>query len=804
MITSNQGNTIQWSNDATGISTSNLSAGTYQVIVTNTNQCSATQTFSITNTSNGFTIIDTVANISCFGLTDGSVKLGTPNAVAPITYNWSNTASTRTITNLAQNSYNVTVSDAAGCVQIKTYTITQPQNLYVNVSSIDATSCGGSNGIITANVIGGTPPMTYSWSNGQTTQTAINLAQNNYTVSVTDSKGCATRNTGTVGIQGRKGDVFYTNPTLSGISNVVLHRGQFALMIAKDPSSKFPGYPDTLSQFIKMDLINESGTLYNLETSASAAHPVHGNVAVTPDGKLSVVYQAPTGTSYGFKGMHRIYNCGSSLDLDEQVFTNANWGAWMRHIEETNRTRVISFAHGGYYVLHHKKENGGAWQTVSLGGGGSYLGGIQLAKKSDNSLWLSGRYGTTAVGSLRYYTSPDGTSYGYGEFPTTMISPSSNCDIKFTNTEQLSLLANQNDTLRLLTNTTGTSWSIENIVYQPTIEHRASLFYRTNGNTVLAYQTTDKLVVMEKTSGVWSVKYAHNNLIQSDQIGGSRAPSLLMKGSDLWVVYGDGQNVYKYDLDLPCDYVQLYAKVFLQGAYNSTTGLMNDNLRSGNLIPTNEPYTGLGFTNIGGGSEVMPTGVSSCVTGNDAIVDWVFLELRDGKAPTTKIATRCALVQRDGDIVDIDGISPITFKNIALNLEYYVVVKHRNHFGVMTALPMILTRDKNLTKIDFTNPSVVTWGTNAQKNVAGKMCLWAGDVNQDHLIKYNGSNNDKNVILSVVGLTTPNNIINAYHKADINLDGLVKYNGASNDKNVILSNVGLLTPNNILTEQIPN
>ena len=799
------GATVAWSNGKTGISQNGLNAGTYQVLVTGSNGCSATsQSFTINNAGGNISINEVITPITCNGANNASISVSTLNSTAPNTYSWSNGASSNPLSNLAAGTYTVTATDGLGCTQSKSFVITEPSKLRVQMNVTDITNCGSTNGTITASNLGGTPPYSYQWSNGQTTQTAIGLVQNNYSLTVTDSKGCTARNIGTVGMQGRSGEIFYSNSTLSGISNVVLHRGQFALMVGNNPADHFVGYPDTGVQFYKLDLINETGTLFNLETSSAAASIVHGNITTTPDGKLSMVYQAPTGSGYGFRGMHRIYDTGNSLTLDEQVFSNANWGAWMRHIEETNRTRVVSFANDGYYVLHHKKENGGAWQTVSLGGGGNYLGSIQLAKKSDNSLWLSGRYGTGAIGTLRYYTSLDGTSYGYSEFLATAVSPSSNCDIKFTNTEQLSFLVNQNDTLKLLTNTSGSSWSIENIVYQPNIDHRATLYYRANGNTVLAYQATDKLVVMEKASGVWSVKYAHNNLIQSDQIGGSRAPSLLLKGSDLWVVYADGQNVYKYDLDLPCDYVQLYAKVLLQGSYNSSTGLMNDNLRSSNLIPTNEPYTGLGFTNIGGGSEAMLAGVSSNANANDAIVDWVFLELRDGKAATTKVATRCALVQRDGDIVDIDGISPITFKNVTSNTNYYVVIKHRNHFGVMTALPTILTRDKNLTKIDFINPSVATWGTNAQKNVSGKMCLWAGDVNQDHLIKYNGSNNDKNVILSVVGLTTPNNIINAYHKADINLDGLVKYNGASNDKNVILSNVGLLTPNNILTEQIPN
>ena len=802
MSSSNQGITVQWSNNATSQTASGLSAGNYSVTVTNPSGCIASQNVAITNTSTGFTLLDTTTQITCFGLANGSIKLGTVNAQAPVVYNWDPSVSSRIIENLAPNIFSVTVSDAAGCVQQKTFTISQPQKLYANLLSIDVTTCGSSNGFITANAIGGTPPITYLWNNGQTTQTALNLAQNNYFVTITDGKGCTTRNTGTVGTQSKRGEIFYSNPTLSGISNVVLHRGQFAMMVAKDPASKFAGYPDTLAQFIKMDLINESGTLYNLETSAAAAHPVHGNVTLTPDGKISMVYQAPTGTSYGFRGMHRIYDCGTTLSLDEQVFSNANSGAWMRHIEETNRTRVVSYAHGGYYILHHKKENGGAWSTVSFGDANNYLAELALAKKSDNSLWFSGRYGFSVGGPLRYYGSADGTSYTYGEFSNPVSAVSNNCDAQFTGTDQLALLFNQNDTLRLFVNVSGNSWTGENIIYQPNIAHRASIFYRPNGNPVVAYQTTDKVVVMEKINNTWAVKYVQNSLIQSEQLGGSRAPSLVIKGTDLWVVYADGNNIYKYNLDLPCDYVQLTAKVLLQGAFNTTTLTMNDNLRTANLIPTNEPYTGLGFINIGGGNEAIPLGVTSCLTSNDAIVDWVFLELRDGKAPTTKLATRCALLQKDGDIVDIDGISPVVFKNIAPNADYYVAVRHRNHLGVMTATPISLNRDKNSTKIDFTDPSVSAWGTNAQKNVSGKMCLWAGNVVQDGKIKYSGSSNDRAPILVRIGGNIITTTVNGYYSEDVNMDGIVKYSGANNDRAIILVNIGGANITTVVIEQL--
>ncbi len=120
-------------------------------------------------------------------------------------------------------------------------------------------------------------------------------------------------------------------------------------------------------------------------------------------------------------------------------------------------------------------------------------------------------------------------------------------------------------------------------------------------------------------------------------------------------------------------------KVFLQGAYETTDGMMNDGLRTASVIPSTEPYTTLGRTGIqNAGARVTDNMLS--VEGNNALVDWVLVELRD--ATNNVIATRAGLVQRDGNIVEPDGI-PMNFKGVAAG-EYHIAVKHRNHLGVMT------------------------------------------------------------------------------------------------------------------------
>jgi len=258
-------------------------------------------------------------------------------------------------------------------------------------------------------------------------------------------------------------------------------------------------------------------------------------------------------------------------------------------------------------------------------------------------------------------------------------------------------------------------------------------------------------------------------------------------------------------------YVQV--KALLSGAYVSS-GLMQDSLRSRGLIPSLEPYSldagkfnPVGCQGYAGGETVSPAILS--VTGENAIVDWVHIEIRSSSSPFSKIATKNALIQRDGDVVDVNG-NPLYFACVCPGA-YNVAIKHRNHLGIMTATAVTLSSTPVL--VDFTNsnpvwtnPSIV----NAPREVNGSYrLLWPGDTRTDKNTKYNGTNNDKEPILYAVGISTPNNIIQpVYRKEDANMDGRVKYNNVDNDKNFILNKIlgtsPTATPNDNLYQHTPN
>ncbi len=245
--------------------------------------------------------------------------------------------------------------------------------------------------------------------------------------------------------------------------------------------------------------------------------------------------------------------------------------------------------------------------------------------------------------------------------------------------------------------------------------------------------------------------------------------------------------------------VQLNTKALLQGAYSGTQ--MNDNLRGASLIPLTEPYTSLsGFTHINGGGETV-TNTVLAITGNDAIVDWVFLELRDKTTPANIQHTRSALIQRDGDIVDFDGTSPVIFSGASAD-DYYVAVRHRNHLGIRTSSPVSLS--EAAISLDFTNSATLTFGSNARQDLGGGVLgMWGGNANENTSVRATGpaSINDYSSLLNYLG--TPTTIrTNVYVPQDLNMDGNVRTTGppAINDYSKLLSILGIIT--NIISEQL--
>ncbi|HYD21862.1 MAG TPA: gliding motility-associated C-terminal domain-containing protein [Flavipsychrobacter sp.] len=189
MVTGGNGPyTYNWNNGGNTASINNVPAGIYSVTVTDQNGCAGIGSINITQPPQ---LVATASgnNINCAGQSTGSATVSVSGGTPGYTYLWSNGATTSSISGLVAGSYSVTVTDTKGCTDTAQVTITQNSPLIVAINSASAT-CSQNNGWATATVTGGVPPYTYSWSNGQITQTSSNLGAGTFTVNVTDANGC--------------------------------------------------------------------------------------------------------------------------------------------------------------------------------------------------------------------------------------------------------------------------------------------------------------------------------------------------------------------------------------------------------------------------------------------------------------------------------------------------------------------------------------------------------------------------------------------------------------------------------------
>ncbi len=242
-------------------------------------------------------------------------------------------------------------------------------------------------------------------------------------------------------------------------------------------------------------------------------------------------------------------------------------------------------------------------------------------------------------------------------------------------------------------------------------------------------------------------------------------------------------------------FLLMNSRALLQGA-NPTLGVMNDALRvAPTVLPTTEPYRNAPYslaTLNGGAQEVVAPAMYNDLGTNNNIVDWVYVELRTPVASGSVLQqTRSALIQRDGDIVDIDG-SPVYFKNLDAG-NFTVTVRHRNHLPISTnnaaGFYKNLTLSGATPSLDFTTlaaGNVLGTANTNYLNSGGFNIMYAGNANYNANVRYTGLANDRDALYitalgSVIGaVLTP-----VYSPADMNMNKTVRYTGLANDRDAL-------------------
>lgn len=214
----------------------------------------------------------------------------------------------------------------------------------------------------------------------------------------------------------------------------------------------------------------------------------------------------------------------------------------------------------------------------------------------------------------------------------------------------------------------------------------------------------------------------------------------------------------------------LNLKVFLEGPF--FVSQMIPYLNMGGFIPLSQPYNGPPW-NYSGTEQVNQIP-------NSDIVDWVLLEFRDAANPSsaagsTAICRTAAFLKGDGTIVGLDGMNPPKI-NVNYNQNLYLVVWHRNHIGILGALPVEETEGS--LAYDFTDSADKVWGGNKASKFLynGIWGMMAADGNADGNI----DNKDKNDVWFL------QQSLSGYQQGDFDMNSQV----GSDDKSLWEENAG--------------
>jgi uncharacterized repeat protein (TIGR01451 family) len=191
----------QWSNEESGRFLDSLPAGSYSLTVTTISGSQIDTSIFIPDPPALNLELERLWNNRCYGFEDGLIEVrpygGNPE-ISPLgiihyDYQWGNGVNEAFLENLPAADYLLTVTDGNGCSIEKTFTVTQPDSLYVSDYSLEDVSCFGySDGEIWVQANGGIPDYQYKWNNGiGTTSNPQNLEADVYTLTLTDSQNCS-------------------------------------------------------------------------------------------------------------------------------------------------------------------------------------------------------------------------------------------------------------------------------------------------------------------------------------------------------------------------------------------------------------------------------------------------------------------------------------------------------------------------------------------------------------------------------------------------------------------------------------
>ncbi len=384
----------QW-DDAFLTQTSNLDdqcAGTYNVTVTDANNCTAIDNGNATEPP-PITIADNITGSTCNN-NDGAIDITVAGGTPPYTFIWDNSATTEDLTNIYAGNYCVTVTDIKGCTMTGCYIVNDAGSPIATISSFNDVDCyGNANGTATVSATGGTTPYTYLWSDGQNTTTATNFSGGVYNVVVSDANGC--NSTAYVTIT----EPPYLNYNLATVDN--LCNGDCQGIATATP---FGGTPPYTYQWVgggnnPSDSSNTglcAGTYSLIITDANSCDTINNNINITEPPFLSLTQISGDETCNGSgDGWAQVLVSGGTMPYNYQWDANAN--------NQTNPT-ATNLSSGTYTVTVTDANN--CQQTITATVNTPNPMFFNNVTSQDLTCYLSndGQINTGATGGTPFYT----------------------------------------------------------------------------------------------------------------------------------------------------------------------------------------------------------------------------------------------------------------------------------------------------------------------------------------------------------------------------------------------------------------
>ena len=806
-----------WSNGETTVVAMMLSAGLKTVTVTDANGCTTTASVTMTQpptpvSFSSTTFTSPTCAVGQGSSTNGTITVSATGGISPYTYAINPIAtqgSPGAFSGLTTGTYTITVTDANSCTATTSVTVTAQNPIVATTSAVPPAICSGTTTTVSAS--GGA---TYAWTSAVTGQSATvspaTSSSSSFTPTITQPGSTVGTSTVTFTVTISSGvcsttatTVVTVNPlpTLAGVTSpdpicsdagafnftfTTNNNGANSLTIG-NPSPSLSGFPQTLAftsspvgVVLPSPLTSNSYNLsYRVQNTITGCFSDADPSLLTSPVVVVNVRPRPVATVLAISGPAELCDAAPSSTL--QVTTtgpnNSVVGAYPRNI-------LIQGPAGTFTIIIPGTSDAagtssgtaaitvpGVYTVIGITDGTSCAGTIT----SGTATLRDGRFTVTpsansnttgyigcsvAMTANEVFTTPafsNGTLTRQWQFKTSAIAPYSDLIGETGATLTLTnLMLSQNGYIyRMKVIGTGACGGVDKYSGEVTLTVTNFPSASAGSNQTAPGATFTLAATLPLgTTGAWSVVSTNTTVTFASTTNPVTTVTLANPNTTAtlrWTVSAPGGCSASSDVVITRANILLDAKVFLEGPLSGST--MSTSIRS--FLPATSPYG---------------TGETSTVILSNPVTDWIKIELRNSVTPSTVVEARSGLLLSNGKIVDMDGVSPLSF-NVATAGTYHVAIIHRNHIDFRTNIALSFTAGST-TVVNFTIAAPNVFDT-ALKSIGGTTsAMFAGDGNGDNTVS------PADAVLFRANFPSTLNAANfttntPAGRADYNLDGFV-------------------------------